>query len=194
MCYNIDRRRGRYTYPRSTSSPHITLAVTHQPSARGHPSLHQVFIEEWHEICSHPLDLTGEQVYNQNREEKYVPPATCPSLLAHRPTESNRLGPHWVKGPQVRPTDPNFLGAGRVAWCPIRPIEKSPRSGGPKMSSILNRSEVAVLLQVSDRTIDRWAAEGRLNRIRLSPRTTRYRLDDVQRLVEECQSVAAAPV
>jgi excisionase family DNA binding protein len=62
------------------------------------------------------------------------------------------------------------------------------------MSNILNRSEVAVLLQVSDRTIDRWAAEGRLHRIRLSPRTTRYRLDDVQRLVDECQSGAVAPV
>lgn len=49
---------------------------------------------------------------------------------------------------------------------------------------LLRQDEVAELLQVSTRTVRAMAAAGQIPRVVLSPRATRYRLADVEALVE----------
>ena len=48
--------------------------------------------------------------------------------------------------------------------------------------SLLTRAEVAELLRVSPRTIDRWVTEGRLSRVQLA-RAVRFRADDIAGLL-----------
>jgi excisionase family DNA binding protein len=52
-----------------------------------------------------------------------------------------------------------------------------------RQRTLLTPEEVAQLLRVTPRTVRRWGAEGTLERIRLGGRLTRYRADDVQRLI-----------
>lgn len=51
------------------------------------------------------------------------------------------------------------------------------------MPALLATKEVATALRVDARTIERWTAEGRLPRVRLAPKTIRYRADDVAALI-----------
>ena len=48
---------------------------------------------------------------------------------------------------------------------------------------LLTVGEVAAVCRVDTRTVERWAAEGRLRRVRLAPKTIRYRADDVAALL-----------
>jgi predicted site-specific integrase-resolvase len=48
---------------------------------------------------------------------------------------------------------------------------------------LVKPAEAAVLLAVCRRTLRRYAAQGKLHRIKLNPRATRYRLADVMRLM-----------
>lgn len=52
-------------------------------------------------------------------------------------------------------------------------------------SKLLTRSDVAKTLKVNERTIARWEAKGLLNPLRFSARCIRYRMEDVQRLIEQ---------
>lgn len=47
---------------------------------------------------------------------------------------------------------------------------------------MLTTPEVAALLRVSPRTVDRWALEGRLPRVQIA-RAVRYRADDIAALI-----------
>jgi excisionase family DNA binding protein len=60
------------------------------------------------------------------------------------------------------------------------------------MSDLLKTSEVAARWRVSPRTVERMAAEGRVDAIRLSPRTLRYHLEAVQ--AAERRGVGASPL
>jgi excisionase family DNA binding protein len=48
---------------------------------------------------------------------------------------------------------------------------------------LLTTPEVAELLRVSPRTVDRWAIEGRLPRVQIA-RAVRYRADDIAALID----------
>lgn len=48
---------------------------------------------------------------------------------------------------------------------------------------LLKRAEVAQKLRVSVRTVDRWADEGRIQRVRLAPKSIRFRAADVAALI-----------
>ena len=48
---------------------------------------------------------------------------------------------------------------------------------------LLTAPEVAAVFRVDIRTVERWASEGRLRAIRPSPRTTRFRADEVEALL-----------
>ena len=50
---------------------------------------------------------------------------------------------------------------------------------------LLTRSQVAEALQVHPRTIARWEEKGLLKPLKFSARCVRYRLQDVEQLVEE---------
>jgi len=50
---------------------------------------------------------------------------------------------------------------------------------------LVKPAEAAVMLAVCRRTLRRYAAQGKLQRIKLNPRATRYRLADVMRLAGE---------
>jgi excisionase family DNA binding protein len=50
------------------------------------------------------------------------------------------------------------------------------------LTTLMTRTEVAALMQVSDRTIDRWHNEGRLRRIRVA-RAVRFRAEDVAEFI-----------
>jgi excisionase family DNA binding protein len=66
---------------------------------------------------------------------------------------------------------------------PLAPVDVSL----PEMQTLprlLTTREVARALRVDPRTIKRWAAEGRLQRVQLAPGTTRYRADAVAALIE----------
>ena len=53
---------------------------------------------------------------------------------------------------------------------------------------LMTTREVAAVLRVDPRTIQRWAARGRLARVRLPTHTTRYRRCDVEALLEPTTS------
>jgi len=57
------------------------------------------------------------------------------------------------------------------------------------MPSLMSRIQLAALLNVTERTIDRWAKTGRLNPVRLGQRYTRFLAEDVQRLLRENRAV-----
>jgi excisionase family DNA binding protein len=63
------------------------------------------------------------------------------------------------------------------------------------MSRLLTPAEVAELLQVTPRTINRYAADGRLPRVKIGQRLTRYRWQNVEALivVGNATSPAAEP-
>lgn len=52
--------------------------------------------------------------------------------------------------------------------------------------TLLRVDEAAEILGVDPRTIKRYAMAGQLRRVVLGRRTTRYRLEDVQALIESC--------
>lgn len=58
-----------------------------------------------------------------------------------------------------------------------------PTAAAPRL---LTATEVAELLGLTPRTVKRLAAEGRLARVVLGRRSTRYRQDDVARLIDDC--------
>jgi excisionase family DNA binding protein len=60
-----------------------------------------------------------------------------------------------------------------------------------KVPALLTTPEVAEVLRVSPRTIDRWAAEGRLRRFHLAPGSVRYRADDILALLDNDHEPAA---
>lgn len=47
---------------------------------------------------------------------------------------------------------------------------------------LIKPADAAILLAVCRRTLRRYSAQGKLQRIKLNPRTTRYRLCEVMRL------------
>jgi excisionase family DNA binding protein len=54
------------------------------------------------------------------------------------------------------------------------------------MSKLMNRREVASLLNVNERTLDRWAKVGRFPApIRLGPKTYRWRAVDVEQALAD---------
>jgi excisionase family DNA binding protein len=58
--------------------------------------------------------------------------------------------------------------------------------------SLLTTAEVASLLRVDPRTIERWCQEGRLRPIRLAPRSVRYRADEIAALIDPSSTSNAA--
>jgi len=50
------------------------------------------------------------------------------------------------------------------------------------LDRLVKPAEAAVILAVCRRTLRRYVAQGKLHRIQLNPRATRYRLADVMRL------------
>jgi excisionase family DNA binding protein len=59
------------------------------------------------------------------------------------------------------------------------------------LPALLTTSEVAELLRVSPRTVDRWAIEGRLPRVQIA-RAVRYRADDIAALIDPTTNGAPA--
>lgn len=53
---------------------------------------------------------------------------------------------------------------------------------------MLTRREAADYLQISIRTLERWALEGKLIPVRLSPATVRYRRSDVEHLIKQASA------
>jgi len=49
---------------------------------------------------------------------------------------------------------------------------------------LLTIRETSELLNVSQRTLERWSLEGRLPRVELGPKTIRYRADDLAAMIE----------
>jgi excisionase family DNA binding protein len=58
--------------------------------------------------------------------------------------------------------------------------------------ALLTTSQVALLLQVTPRTVRRWARDGVLPRLRLGGRITRYRSTDIAALIDPTQSIGRA--
>jgi excisionase family DNA binding protein len=52
------------------------------------------------------------------------------------------------------------------------------------LPGLLTRAEVAVLLRIGERTVDRWTIEGRLRRVEIAPRTIRYRAEDIEAMTQ----------
>jgi excisionase family DNA binding protein len=50
---------------------------------------------------------------------------------------------------------------------------------------LVTTQEAADFLRVDPRTIKRWAEDGRLKRVKLAPRSVRYRVDDLLNLINE---------
>lgn len=63
---------------------------------------------------------------------------------------------------------------------------------GRTLPILLTVDEVADVLRVNPRTVERWSAEGRLQRVDLGPRTVRYRATDVAALIDPTHSEAPA--
>ncbi len=65
--------------------------------------------------------------------------------------------------------------------------------GAARTESLLRKAEVAALLRVSIRTVDRLIASGQLPCVRLgeSGGAVRFRMEDVRRLVERSRKAAA---
>lgn len=60
----------------------------------------------------------------------------------------------------------------------------------PDKEKLLTASEAKTLLQISSRTLRRYAAAGKLREVRLSSRTFRYPLCDVRQLMTATQGGA----
>ncbi|EAA3278013.1 helix-turn-helix domain-containing protein [Salmonella enterica subsp. enterica] len=60
----------------------------------------------------------------------------------------------------------------------------------PDKEKLLTTSEAKTLLQISSRTLRRYAAAGKLREVRLSSRTFRYPLSDVRQLMITTQGGA----
>ena len=59
---------------------------------------------------------------------------------------------------------------------------------------LMTTQEIAAVLRVHPRTVQRWGLEGKLGRIVLSPRTSRYRRSDLEALCDAREIPAdAAP-
>lgn len=54
-----------------------------------------------------------------------------------------------------------------------------------RAKKLMTGQQVADLLEVHPRTVRRWSAEGKLTRVRLSPRVIRYDAAEVQALIED---------
>lgn len=54
------------------------------------------------------------------------------------------------------------------------------------LRTLLRVDEAAQILGVDTRTIKRYASAGRLRPVALTSRTTRYRLDEVEALIDAC--------
>jgi excisionase family DNA binding protein len=52
------------------------------------------------------------------------------------------------------------------------------------MPQLLTPAQVAELLQVTPRTINRYAVDGRLRRVKIGQRLSRYRREDVEALLD----------
>jgi excisionase family DNA binding protein len=62
------------------------------------------------------------------------------------------------------------------------------------MPEFLKKADVARLLNVSPRTLDRWARSGRLPPpVRLSDRTLRFRRSDIQKYLDDQTLPGPAP-
>ncbi len=61
-----------------------------------------------------------------------------------------------------------------------------------RMPSLLTPQEVAELLRVTPRTVNRYAADGRLRRVKIGQRLSRYRREDVLVLIDP-SSTSNAP-
>jgi excisionase family DNA binding protein len=59
------------------------------------------------------------------------------------------------------------------------------------MPSLLSRLQLASLLSVDVRTVDRWCKQGKLNPIRIGHGVTRFRSVDLERFLSENQTVTA---
>ena len=70
----------------------------------------------------------------------------------------------------------------------------SPLSRIEPEAQLLTEREVGSLLRIAPRTVRVLAAEGRLTRVRLGRRSTRYRLDDVVALIDGCTNSETRPV
>jgi len=57
----------------------------------------------------------------------------------------------------------------------------APERAIPRLFTV---KETCALLGVTALTLERWAASGRLPRVKLGPRTARYRADDIEVLIE----------
>jgi excisionase family DNA binding protein len=64
----------------------------------------------------------------------------------------------------------------------IRTVSRAHRID-PVLPALLTTPEVAELLRVSPRTVDRWAIEGRIPRVHVGARAVRYRVDDIAALI-----------
>jgi excisionase family DNA binding protein len=56
-------------------------------------------------------------------------------------------------------------------------------SASPRIDRLLTPRQVAVLLQVTPRTVCRYAAEGRLQRVKIGARLSRYTVESVEQLI-----------
>jgi len=64
----------------------------------------------------------------------------------------------------------------------------------PRTGRLLCAGDVAVALDVSIRTVQRLADEGRLQRVRLGYRTTRYTLGSLEALIADGSENGTAPL
>lgn len=55
----------------------------------------------------------------------------------------------------------------------------------PPDDKLLRIEEVAEKLNVTTRTVHKWAAMGRFPKVKLAPGTTRFRLSDINRMINE---------
>ena len=75
---------------------------------------------------------------------------------------------------------------------PARPAKKVIAKTPPKdPDRCLNRREVAALIGVSPKTIIRWVKTGKLPEIDLSPGIKRYKLQDIEALMQAHRRVPA---
>jgi excisionase family DNA binding protein len=89
----------------------------------------------------------------------------------------SRTGRDMAESPRSRSElRPNSLSASPVASGDMEVI--------PTQHVLLTPAETASLLRVDRRTVYRWGSEGRLDVVRLSPHTRRYRASSVAALIE----------